>query len=245
MPLVIGRRVTAEPAAGAHPAWMRVGLGALAVLALAAWVAFSPLFVVHEVEVTGAGRVAAAAVVSASGLDGRHVLGVNRRAAAARIVAQLPAVERARVACGLPARCTVTVVERAPLLAWETTEGLLWMDAAGATSPAGEPLAERWLVSGPLPVGEDGRVDAAVLVGLAELEQLGIRPGRVAYVTGRGLVLPDPAGWRVVVGQGTGMEQRLRVYAAVRAHLLESGIHPRFVDVRFPAAPYYSETNEW
>lgn len=246
MPLVIGRRVTtARPAVRLRPTGVLAGLGAAAVVALALWVAFSPLFVVRDVQVVGAGRVSAAAVLSASGLDGQHILRVGRRAAEARIVEQLPAVERARVACGLPADCTITIVERAPRLTWETPEGLWWVDASGAASPASEPLAERWLVSGPLPVGADGRVDAAVLVGLEELERLGIMPGRIAYAAGRGLVLPDPAGWRVIVGQGAGMEQRLRVYATVRAHLLENGIQPRFVDVRFPAAPYYSESNDW
>ena len=84
-----------------------------------------------------------------------------------------------------------------------------------------------------------------MLVGLEELTQLRVEPGRISYRMGRGLVLDDPAGWRVILGQGAGMERRLRVYAAVRSHLLARGVHPRFVDVRFPEAPYYSETNEW
>jgi len=100
-------------------------------------------------------------------------------------------------------------------------------------------------VHGPLPLDAHGRVERAVLEGLADLTQLGIRPGNVSYRPGRGLVLDDPAGWRVVVGQGRGMARRLQVYAIVRQHLLDHSIRPRFVDVRFPDAPYYSVENDW
>lgn len=244
LPLVLGRRAEAQPAA-LRPAWVLAGLGLAALVGLALWIALSPRFYVLGAEVVGASRVPPEAVFAASGLERLHILWVNEREAEARILTRLPSVERAEVSCRLPADCTIAVVEREPLVAWDTGEGLFWVDGAGAPSPADRPLEGRWLVVGPLPTDERGLVDGEVLVGLAELERLGLTPGRIGYRPGRGLFLDDPAGWRVVLGQGSGMERRLEVYAMVREHLLARGIHPRFVDVRFPEAPYYSEVNEW
>lgn len=242
MPLVLGQRTAVRPLA-VRPAWVLGGAGMLVLAGLILWVGLSPRFYVTRVQVTGASRISEETIIAASGLRNLHILWVNPIEAEAQILARLPSVERAEVSCRFPAHCTVSVEEREPLVSWDTGEGLLWVDAAGGTSPADRPLEGRWLITGPLP--GDGKELKEVLIGLAELTRLGIQPGRVTYRPERGLVLDDPAGWRVVLGQGTGMEQRLRVYAVIRAHLLERGIRPRFVDVRFPQAPYYSEVNEW
>ena len=65
------------------------------------------------------------------------------------------------------------------------------------------------------------------------------------YVPGRGLVFTDERGWRVIVGQGPGMATRLQVLEWLAADLEARGLTPRFVDVRFSDAPYYSLTNDW
>jgi len=244
VPMALGARRRA-PRITLRPAWVLAALALVALAIAMLWFAFDARFYVSRAQVRGAARVDEAAILAASGLNRTHILAVNRRAAAKQIVERIPSLKQARVSCGLPADCEIEVVERDPLLTWETASGLLWVDAAGGAFPAREPLDEGWRVSGPLPTDEQGLVDRDVLLGLVELTRLGILPGRISFRPGRGMVMEDAAGWRVVLGQGTGMEQRLRVYAAVRAHLLAEGIQPRFVDVRFPQAPYYSETNEW
>ncbi len=244
--MVLARQREVEPARkGVRPLWVAVGLAVVAVVWLALTMALSPRFRVVEPQVRGAGRIAAAEIVRASGLAHRHILEVNERQAEANILEALPSIERAEVECRLPADCTITVNEWGLLLTWDNEGELEWVDAAGGGFPASGPLEGRWLVHGPLALDARGRVDQEVLLGLAELTQLGIRPGSVSYRPGRGLVLEDPAGWRVVVGQGWGMAERLQVYALLREHLLEQSIRPRFVDVRFPDAPYYSLSNDW
>ncbi|MCS7282749.1 MAG: FtsQ-type POTRA domain-containing protein [Anaerolineae bacterium] len=244
VPLVIGGRVAERPA-GARPTTVLGAMGGIALLGLILWFAFSPQFYVTNAEVVGAQRVPAEAIFAASGLQNLHILWANPRAAAQRILETVPSIERVEVSCRLPARCAIAVKEREVMAVWEQEGTYSWVDPAGGAFPGTGPVAGKWLVSGPLPLNEQGRVDPDVLVGLEELERLGFRPGRVSYRPGRGLVLEDPAGWRVIVGEGTGMERRIWVYLKIRAHLLERGIHPRFVDVRFPEAPYYSVTNEW
>jgi len=241
-PLVLGRRAAAR-SVGLR-SWLLAGVAAVAV-GLVMWFSFSPRFYVLDLQVVGAERVPEEAVAAASGLQWLHILWVDEEAAEAQILEQLPSVERAEVVCEFPADCTITVVERPPMATWQTEGGLFWVDAAGWFTPADRALEDGWLVRGPLPTDEDGRVERDVVVGLVELERAGVTPRAVEYRPGRGLVLADGAGWRVILGQGPGMERRLQVYARIREYLLERGIQPRFVDVRFPEAPYYSETNEW
>lgn len=244
VPLVIGGRVAERPAA-ARPAMVLGSIGSIALLGLILWFAFSPQFYVTSAQVVGAQRVPAEAIFAASGLERLHIFWTSPRAAEERILAAIPSVERVRVSCGLPARCVITVTEREVVAAWEQGGTYYWVDRAGGAFPAAGPIEGKWQVSGPLPADDQGRVDPAVLVGLEELERLGIRPGPIFYRPGRGLVLEDPAGWRVILGQGQGMARRLQVYLKIRAHLLAKGVTPKFVDVRFPDAPYYSVTNEW
>jgi len=220
-------------------------VGGIALLGLVLWFAFSPQFYVTSAQVVGAQRVPPQAIFAASGLQRLHILWANPRAAERRILENIPSIERARVSCQLPARCVIAVTEREVMAAWEQGGVYYWVDRAGGAFPAAGPLEGKWRVSGPIPTDEKGLVVRDVLVGLEELERLGVRPGPVLYRPGRGLVLEDPAGWRVVVGQGTGMARRLQVYLKIRAHLVAKGITPRFVDVRFPDAPYYSVTNDW
>jgi hypothetical protein len=65
------------------------------------------------------------------------------------------------------------------------------------------------------------------------------------YVPERGLVFTNEQGWRVILGQGPGMKKRLQVLERLTADLEARGLTPRFVDVRFADAPYYSLTNDW
>jgi len=220
-------------------------MGGIALLGLVLWFAFSPPFYITSAQVVGAQRVPPQAVFVASGLERLHILWANPRTAERRILENIPSIERVRVSCQLPARCVIAVTEREVMAAWEQGGVYYWVDRAGGAFPAAGPLAGGWQGSGPIPTDKRGLVVQDVLVGLEELERLGVRPGPILYRPGRGLVLEDPAGWRVVVGQGTGMARRLQVYLKIRAHLVARGITPRFVDVRFPDAPYYSVTNDW
>lgn len=244
-PLILGRRTTQTRSVEIPEHWLTAATSAVAITVLLLWLFLSPRFRISEAQVIGAGRLSQAEIYEASGLDGRHVLWARGGPAEENILERLPSISWARVACAPAANCTIAVVERLPMLSWQTGEQLLWVDAAGGFTPALEPLEGGWEIHGPLPLDEEGRVERDVLVGVAELEELGVIPQSLDYQEGRGLVIADGAGWRVILGEGSGMERRLRAYAAIREHLLEEGVQPRFVDVRFPEAPYYSEENEW
>jgi len=245
----------------------------VAVVAGALWLALDDCFYVYHANVVGAVRVSPDEVFRASGLPGLHILWVRPAEIEARILDALPTLESASVACrlqplalgaGLPTACNITVVERQPRVMWDEDGQLWWIDAEGiifpvtssfplseGSSPSFPPIggdeggAEGWLVRGPLPRDEDGRLNERVRVALAELWTAGVNVSSpLSYVPGRGLVLTDERGWCVIVGQGPGMARRLQVLEWLAADLEARGLTPRFVDVRFLDAPYYSLTND-
>jgi hypothetical protein len=129
---------------------------------------------------------------------------------------------------------------------WEEEGQLWWVDVDGIVFPAQGMLSESWLVRGPLPRGEGGRLDEDVHIALTELWSIGADMAQLLYyVPDRGLTFTDERGWRVILGQGPGMAERLRVLELLTADLEARGLMPRFIDVRFSDAPYYSLTNDW
>ncbi len=248
--ITVGRVQVARTAVATHTTWrwVRLVLASVLIVAvgLALWIGLDDHFYVYDADVVGAVHVVPEEVFEASGLKGLHILWARPAQIESRILAAIPGLMSASVTCTLPAHCTIVVVERQPKTMWDENGQLWWVDAEGVVFPADGVLAEGWLVQGPLPRDEEGRLDGRVRVALAELwaSGPGVSPA-LQYVPGRGLLLIDTRGWRVFVGQGTGMRERLQVLEWLAADLQARGITPRFVDVRFPDAPYYSVVNDW
>lgn len=219
----------------------------IVVVAVALWLALDDRFYVYHADVTGAARVAPEEVFRASGLLGLHAMWVRPAEVEARILAELPGIESAQVVCGLlDEECAIAVVERQPRMMWDEDGRSWWIDADGVVFPAPGTIPEGWLIQGPLPREEDGRLDERARVALAELWSLGAdAPQPLYYAPGRGLTFTDERGYRVILGQGPGMAERWQVLELLAADLEARGLTPRFVDARFPDAPYYSLTNDW
>jgi cell division protein FtsQ len=107
-------------------------LVAVAVVALAWWALWaSPLLVVRDVRVDGAGTLTAEQVRTTAGVaEGTPLLRVDVDAAEAR-VARLPQVASVQVARGWPGSVVVTVVERVPLALVEDGGTRSLVDASG------------------------------------------------------------------------------------------------------------------
>lgn len=237
--------------------WMRIGLwGALALAiaagALALWLAWDSRFYVYDAEVVGTRQLSPGALFEASGLEGLHILWARSAAVESKLLEAFPSLESASLSCSLPSDCTISVVERQPRVLWDDQGELWWIDEQGAifsvndeeaSSEAANEAAGRWLVRGPLPRADEGNLDERVRVALTELWASGRDvPTEFTYESDRGLSFTDRRGWRVIVGRGSGMDERLRALEQLTAHLESNGITPAFVDVRFPQAPYYSQT---
>jgi hypothetical protein len=251
--LVLGRALAkrAPSAPGSALRWLRGVLLLSLVLGVAGavWLALDDRFYVSHVDVVGAARISSDEILRASALPGLHVLWARPAEIEARLLAALPSLESAQVACGLPAECAIAVVERKPRVMWDEGGQRSWIDVDGVIFPVRGPeevLPEGWLVRGPLPRDGDGLLDERVRVALNELWTAGVDlPPFLDYEPSRGLVFTDERGWRIIIGQGPGMERRLQVLEWLVADLEGRGLRPRFVDVRFADAPYYSLTNDW
>jgi hypothetical protein len=227
---------------------VRAGLVALALLivGLAAWIGLDDRFYIQTVDVRGAHRVAPETVFSVSELPGLHILWARSDDAEQRILAALPSLSGADVRCRLPARCLIEVVERQPSVVWESEEGRWWIDAEGQIFPWSSGATGCRRIQGPLPRTKGGRLAAPVQEALDDLWVAGVdQELALDYVLGRGFSFVDERGWRVVLGEGDGMAQRLRLLDGLTAHLLARGAEPTYIDVRFVDAPFYSLTNEW
>lgn len=219
------------------------------------WLTLDDRFYIYRIDVVGAQRTSPEEASQASGLSGLHILWARPNRIEARILKALPALEGAQVGCrlrasgssaGLSAACDVAVVERQPRVTWDENGRLWWVDADGMIFSAEERLAEGWLVQGPLPRDKGARLEERASVALNELWETGAHVSPVLqYVPGRGFVLTDERGWRVIVGQGPGMARRMQMLEWLAADLQARGVTPRFVDLRFLHAPYYSVTNDW
>lgn len=219
---------------------------------LSIWLAVDQRFYIcrSDVSVEGADHIAPEAVFQASELSGLHVLWVDRKTVRANVREAIPAVDGVRVRCRLLTDCTLVVEERKPVVTWKDGESLWWVDDQGVVFSAERARAEEtlrgWLVSGPLPRDEDHRLEERVWTALEDLRSIEPQVAPVLrYVPSRGFVFTDERGWRVVVGKGAGMGERLSLLEDLASSLQARDLTPRFVDVRFPEAAYYSLTNDW
>jgi cell division protein FtsQ len=112
--------------------WL-IALGVVLVLGLLAVIGYTtPVLGVSTIEVRGASLVTADEVRAAADVPlGTPLAQVPREAAGARVVAALPAVQRATVRRSWPNRLVIDVVERVALAAVPVDAGYGVIDAAG------------------------------------------------------------------------------------------------------------------
>lgn len=141
--LVLGQARTRRPSKIRNSQFVIRNLLFLLLVALAAgalWLTLDDRFYIYHADVVGAVRVSPDEVFRASGLPRLHILWARPAEIEARILAALPTLESAQVVCGLPAACTITVVERQPMVTWDEDGQLWWIDADGVIFPASSPF---------------------------------------------------------------------------------------------------------
>ena len=204
-------------------------------------------FYIYNPAVTGNQRIPANEIVAASQIETLHVLWLQPERAASTLVNNMTELRSAFIWCGLPAECTIMVAEREPAFEWRQGQTRTWVDADGVAFPArGQspdiPVVE---VSPSVPALLPGQqVDRALVDTLLELVRVLPEMKTFRYTTERGVEFNDPqANWPVYVGVGRSvpgeMAARVTMWRAVAALLASRNVRPKFVDVRYPQAPYY------
>jgi hypothetical protein len=79
------------------------------------------------------------------------------------------------------------------------------------------------------------------VAAVKELEQLQPEVRAYQYSDRYGLSFKNSYGWPVRLGDEREIATKLNLVHALVDYLLDQGIAPAFVDVRYPEAPYYGE----
>lgn len=219
-------------------------LAAALLLLFAAWVIYavfnSSNFYVYGINVQGNVRVTDEEVYSISGLEGLSVFWVNP-AAVARQVETLSHVKSADVKVRLPARVTITLQERTPVILWQTGDAQWWVDTEGVILPPRADLSDVLTIidadAQPLSSGE--RLDPAIIQTAQSLRQLLPELPEMNYSRTTGISFTTGEGWPVYLGDGQDMDAKLTILVNLRKDLMARGITPEFVDVRFIERPFY------
>jgi len=186
-------------------------------------VAFSGTPRVGAVSVTGTRHLAAAAVVTATGLVGRPVFSTSITDARAALL-RLPAVRDAQVRLSLPDRAEVDVIERVAIGRWVTGQVEWYVDPDGvlfgSIDPAGAPalraVDDRTATRTCAGTSGGRCVDPAIVAGAMRLARIG--PGElrgdelkpeVHIDPTQGLVLRSGAGWEIRFGTPDDLELKL------------------------------------
>lgn len=206
------------------------------------WFISNDAFYVQSIQVTGNDRLAEAELLAMSGLQGVNIFWVDTRVVEQAFEA-LPDVASVRVTCSLPADCGVQLVERKPFLVWRQGNAEAWIGEDGGVLPARGDLRDATVLdaTGSTALRPGDQVDPELVAAVAELKRLIPELRLYEYTENNGLSFQSSYGWKVQLGAGPEIESKLKVLDVLTKHLIDQGIAPALVDVRFPEAPYYRE----
>jgi cell division protein FtsQ len=124
-----------------HMGWR--ALSGLLVVMMVACLFFlwkSPAFLVNTVEAEGLQRLTVGDLNAVMGILGNSVFSIDLQELEQALIRAFPELGNVRVSAGLPARISVSVTERQPVLAWFQDNREVWVDAEGvAFAPRGNP----------------------------------------------------------------------------------------------------------
>jgi cell division septal protein FtsQ len=223
-----------------------ISVAVLFVVALAAFeLITNESFYIYNPAVTGNQRVPASDIMAASGIETLHVLWLQPEHVARSLVNKMPELRSVFVWCGLPAACTIQVMEREPMLEWRQSQTRTWVDAEGVAFPArGQTPAIPVIEVAPeVPTLLPGKqVKPELISAMQELIRVMPEAKVFRFTPAHGLEFADPQGnWPVYVGVGPDMAARVSMWKSVSSDLVGRKVQPKFIDVRYPQAPYYGK----
>lgn len=215
-----------------------------ALLAAALSTYYSPAFRAQEVEVIGPQGLDAAALAALAGLRGQSLFTASLPAAEARLEA-LPWVKTAEAHRRWPQKVQVFVTPRTPWGYWQVGSAEYVVDGEGVVLSVGANLGAAPAIRqtdgrGGLNPGD--RVDADSVVTARRLlealpQRLHTSVVEFEYSRAEGLSLLTDAGYRVVVGDGHGLDYKLAVWQEVAAKLGPRSLEGQVLDLRFGDRP--------
>ena len=253
------------PALPQIQAGWRLLSGILAVVLLFAIIAMSnlSLFQVSEAILAGAERLTADDINHELRVGGKASYLIKPAEIEQQMLEGFPDLASVRVEISLPARLTIQVIERQPVLTWKQGNTILWVDQEGFSFPVrgSEGVVELVQVeaNGAPPAASSteakdaGQETAPPKIWqpkafartdlVTAIQNLGKQapPGTpILYSPDYGLGWNDPQGWQVFFGSQTSeISEKMTEYQGIVDYLTRHNIHPRLISVEFPHAPFY------
>lgn len=206
-----------------------------------------PIFTVQQIRVKGLDMMESWEINTALQVNGQPVFFLDPKLLQEQLRTSFPEISGAEVHIGLPARVTVELTERTPLIFWKQSEVEAWVDAEGvAFPPRGEVeglvRVKAMDVPPALPT-EDGLtrlIMPDMVQAILTLHEQTPKGKAIIYHSQYGLGWNDPRGWKVYFGQQPqDMQVRLAIYQAIVEMLEKRKLKPVLVSVEYIHAPYY------
>jgi cell division septal protein FtsQ len=219
--------------------WLSASLLAITLFALFL-IGEDDSFYLSSVPVEGISAISAREIVEASGLGGAHIFAANPTEAATNIT-EVPGIISATVTLHWPNQVLIQVREDTPVVVWEQTGQLYWINAQGRLGPSRRDAPELLHIYSEQTEEPDELtfVSQEVLDGALQLVALRPNIDKLYYRPWGGLSYQDGRGWRGYFGAGSDMAQKLVVYETIVADLVERGVTPEYISVSNQAKPFY------
>lgn len=208
------------------------------------------LFQVSSAEVFGNQRLSVADINAVLGVINEPIFKAVPAVIESNLRLAYPELQSVQVQVRFPNRILVTVAERTPVLAWYQNGSLTWVDAQGfAFQPRGNvPGLVQVTANGVLQVPHDPNLPSyeqrllspSLVRGVLEVAPYAPEGIPLLYDLKYGIGWQDPRGWVVYFGDSAEeMPQKLVVYEALVQHLLQNGVQPSLISLKYLDAPVY------
>lgn len=220
----------------------------VSLVALFIYVSAAQQFYVFRAEVVGSHYVESDTIYQASGIHEQNIFWIRPNKAAEAVV-HLDGIRAARVRCRLPARVTIEVTERQPIVLWhaEAQGDNLWLDEEGVVLPYHGVVSDTVFVVDSserlLNVGD--RVEPEGIV--TSVQQLASSLPEVSlfyYQPDRGLSFMQETfhgSWPVYVGDSSDLARKIQILQALTDYFTEHKMRPTYVDVRWADYPVFGK----
>ncbi len=239
--------------------------GAIFFLSLAVVFSFSSLntFEVSTIDLQGSQRLSAEAIVSQIDLIGKTIINIEPEEIKQEILVNFPSLESVKVSAGLPASINIQVVERNPIIYWQSEGTHLWIDKEGVSFPirgeseilltvmaSGDPpeieITDETENSGKeqeLSITGDPsypRTSLEFVEGILALSKYLPEETVLQYDPQFGLGWQDPKGWLVYFGTDISeIDIKLAEYETISKTVQEENLNPALISLEFLHSPFY------
>jgi len=253
-----------------HIGW-RLFSGALTVLMLASigFFLFSPNMKVSGMTINGLQRLNTEEITTYLGVTNKRIYAIDAASLRRKLATDYPELANVKIQVTLPAKVSLSVNERVPMLSWTNDGKTIWVDENGFIFPArgdanpsiavqgagsppqiskvhGDILQELSIevapaaVKTPAPEEIISQMDPTVFAAIVKLNSIMPQGTLLAYSDSDGLGWVDSNGWAVYIGLSTArIDQQMIVYNAIVEELKKQGITPSMVSVEHVDAPFY------